>query len=206
MRSRTDLNRVTAVGLLIYAVMTYRRLAAESHHHHVKGYGFNDDSETQRLGVYPTLEKRISSASSRLSFSSQRGPRESFEAVPLETVYRSPSFYSHERDTKFDDFVQRRSSMDKTSGEGRISPKAQQEGVTFGTVPSGRPRGPSMHREVSWQSDHVLVAVPEEEDDDPKAHDKKDRQALLRDDQRDSEDRERVPQEVDIAEPRWARE
>lgn len=188
--------------------MTYRRLAADSniHRYDVKGYGFNDDLETQKLGVRPTLEKRLSSASSRLSFGSQRGPRESFEAVPLDTVQRTPSFYNHERDTQFDDFMKRRSSVDKSKDEiGRISPKAEEE-LTLGTVNSGRPRGLSVQREVSWSGDHVLVAVPEEEDDDPKTQDKKIRQALLGDGPRESVDGARVPQEVDIAEPRWARE
>lgn len=188
--------------------MTYRRLASDSNHHRfdVKGYGFNDDLETQKLSVRPALEKRLSSASSRLSFSSQRGPRESFEAVPLESMQRTPSFYNHERDTQFEDFVKRRSSLDKSKDEtGRVSLKVEEE-LTIGTVNSGRPRGSSIQREASWISDHVLVAVPEEEDHDPKTQYKKDREALLGDRERESEDGARVPQEVDVAEPRWARE
>lgn len=201
---------MTAASLAVYAIMTYRRLAAESHHHHhfdVKGYGFSDDLETQKLGLRPTLEKRLSSASGRLSFSSQRGGRESFEAVPLDTVQRTPSFYNHERDTQFEDFVKRRSSVDKSRDEmGRLSPKSPEEELAAGTVKGGRPRGSSIQADASWTNDHVLVAVPEEEDDDPKSQDKKDKEALLGAADRESEDGVRVPQEVDISEPRWARE
>jgi hypothetical protein len=202
-------NRITAISLAAYAIMTYRRLAADAHHHRydIKGYGFNDDLETQKLGLRPTLEKRLSSASGRLSFSSQRGARESFEAVPLDTVQRTPSFYNHERDTQFEDFVKRRSSTDKSRDEvGILSPKTPEVEMTAGTVKAGRPRGSSIQRDVSLTNDHVLVAVPEEEDDDPKSQDKKDKEALLGPADRDSEDGARVPQDVDVAEPRWARE
>jgi hypothetical protein len=199
---------LTASALAVYAAVTYRRISSRDAAHRVaiKGYGFNDGlgRDVPYGGPRPTMEKRMSSVSSRLSFSSMRQPlaEAQTEGVILETVSRTPSFYSHERDTRFDDFVKvkRRESLgDGQDVERGISPPLEGGSGVHLTRP----------RASSWQDDHVLVAVPEEAEEhivSKAEEEKKDREALLGDGRRASEDDEqqhRVFQEVDIDEPRW---
>ncbi|KAJ6441232.1 Centromere protein V [Purpureocillium lavendulum] len=229
---------ITALGLAIYAVLTYRRLSAYDDYArpvNVKGYGFNDGldrdfSYSSRLSV----DKRGSVASSRLSIGSMGNPftassyrgaaaaADDDEPVQLHTIERTPSFYSHERDTQFDDYVARRSSLGnstlKADVERALSAELERGGGSPDAVIIGsgavktRSRGPSIGRATSYTSDHVLVAVPEEAETE---HHATDRAALLGLNRRDS-DQERsvereldgpaVRQEVDITEPKWRRE
>lgn len=199
----------------------------------MKNYGFNDDlhrdnSYSSKLGVRPTLEKRMSSTSSRLSFSSARN--EELDSVPLELVGHTSGHYKHKRDTQFDEYLTRREStgtkadVERAMGTefGWNSPpveKPQDDGVVSMGIVKARSRGMSMPRAPSWASDHALVSVPEEEEAAAAAatahnkaeQDAKDREALLGDSRRDSDEVEdinavRVPQEVDVTEPRWQRE
>ncbi|KAG9251206.1 uncharacterized protein F5Z01DRAFT_639604 [Emericellopsis atlantica] len=202
---------LTTSALAIYALVTYRRLSSRDAAHRVdiKGYGFSDGlgRDSSYSGPRPTLEKRISSVSSRLSFGSMRQPHPEpqTDGVVLETMSRTPSLYSHERDTRFDDFVKgkRRESLGNSEDiERGISPLQEVEDGRQLTRP----------RASSWVDEHVLVSVPEEAEEHVGAkseEDKKDREALLDDNRRGSEDDEqphRVLHEVDIAEPRWKRE
>lgn len=220
--TRTPLSNchsITAIALAIYVILTYRRLSSFDDYAHpanVKAFGFNDGLErdisySSRHGLRPSLDKRISSASNRLSIGSAE------QRVPLEGITRTPSYYSHQRDTQFDEFRARRESYGNTGGSmktdvdramdvgfGWVSPPADgsptREGtVTMGTVKT-RSRGASMPRSPSWASDHVLVAVPEEDDDGDKKG--MDREALLGDAPRDSIDVPPVAQEVDLAGPK----
>ncbi|PNY24371.1 Uncharacterized protein TCAP_05692, partial [Tolypocladium capitatum] len=74
-----------------------------------------------------------------------------------------------------------------------------------------RPRGPSVGRATSYASDHVLVAVPEEDAEGLEGaaaagpHET-DREALLGRSPRNSGDGPAVLQEMDATEPRWRRE
>ncbi|GJN71280.1 hypothetical protein PLICBS_005343 [Purpureocillium lilacinum] len=231
---------VTAIALVVYAVVTYRRLSAYDDYArpvNVKGYGFNDGldrdfSYSSRLSV--DNGKRGSVTSSRLSIGSIGGPFSTSnyraasgsedEPVHLQTMERTPSFYSHQRDTQFDEYVARRSSQGngtlKADVERALSAELERGGgspdamVVGSGVVKTRSRGPSIGRAVSYTSDHVLVAVPEEAE--AEHHHETDRAALLGRGRRDSDqdhrsaDRETdgpaVPQEVDVAEPKWRRE
>ncbi|KAL6852676.1 hypothetical protein ACO1O0_007224 [Amphichorda felina] len=215
---------ITAASLAIYAALTYRRLAAGANYAHsldVKSYGFHDTSYPgsagSRLSVRPVLEKRLSSAASstRLSFSSaqhhhSRSNSEDVEAVALEAVDSSrSSYYRHERDTRFDDYLARRESTDGTATRASDGDRTQDDDSGSGAAAKGRPRGRSM-----LGSDRGLVAVPEEEEaaatlrnttESKAEQDAKDREALLGDGRRDSDEVDvvQVHQEVDLAERRW---
>lgn len=100
---------------------------------------------------------------------------------------------------------------DAERGIGRTSPPGEAQG----DLANSRTRGPSFSRGVSWSADHVLVAVPEEEGDVADGANRRptDQDALLGQNRRVSigDDYEQhrgpaVPQEVDVAEPRWQRE
>lgn len=211
--------------MTIYAVLTYRRLSAYDDYArpvNVKGYGFSDGLDRDcsypgRLSIRNSLsvDKRGSIGSSRLSIGSA-----GHEPVHLQTMERTPSFYSHERDTQFDDYVARRSSWsNKADLERAVSAESGRAGsreaspdavvVAAGAVKT-RARGPSIGRAVSYTSDHVLVAVPEEEAEGLEGpavgpHET-DRQALLGRSRRNSADGPALLQEVDVTEPRWQRE
>lgn len=200
-------------------------------------------SYTAMLGsIRPSMEKRVSSASSYLSLRRPSAENSTTTPTPLSEFERIPGPYSHERDTQFDDYVSRRHlstgshghpdvesalsaefdwdhSMRTASRLRGLSP--EHEGgrmrsgsggsdrlVAVGSVMS-RPRGASMPRAPSWQSDHGLVSVPEEEDGggDARTRDERDRQALLGGSSskhgRRRSDEEVVPQDVDLVEPRW---
>lgn len=203
-------------------------------------------SYTAMLGsIRPSMEKRVSSASSYLSLRrpSAENTAATTTTTPLSEFERIPGPYSHERDTQFDDYVSRRhlstgshgghpdvesalsaefdwdhSPMRTASKLRGLSPESEGAGrvrsgsgssdrlVAVGSVMS-RPRGASMPRAPSWQSDHGLVSVPEEEDaGDARTRDQRDRQALLggsKHGRRRSDDEEVVPQDVDLVEPRW---
>ncbi|KAF4339251.1 hypothetical protein FBEOM_6843 [Fusarium beomiforme] len=203
---------ITSLVLVFYSVRRYRRLSAYDDYTHpinVKPYGFNDDLERDTSYARQSTDKRFSSTSSRASIISKR------ESVEMGTVQRTPSVYSHKRDTQFDDYVARRGSTTKERiGSGDFSytgaqGEAQDSGATL--TPS-RPRGASNARAASWTSDRGLVAVPEEDDDtiagkeSKTEKEKKDREALLGNTPRESIDGPVAPQEADLSEPRWQRE
>lgn len=164
------------------------------------------------------MDKRGSVGSHRLSIGSIRSV--SNEPVVLQTMQRTPSYYRHERDTQFDEYVARRSSLGArpdlergTSGEyRRDSPPGDSSPdslVVTGAVQS-RARGASITRATSYTSDHVLVAVPEEEHEplDESAR-QNDKTSLLGGSRRNSDENlmQAPPvQEVDITEPKWRRE
>ncbi|KAF4945514.1 hypothetical protein FGADI_11877 [Fusarium gaditjirri] len=203
---------ITSLVLVFYSVRRYRRLSAYDDYTHpvnVKPYGFNDDLERDTSYARQSTDKRFSSTSSRASIISKR------ESVEMGTVHRTPSVYSHKRDTQFDDYVARRGSATKeriSSGDFSYA-GAQGEAQDFGaTLTPTRPRGASSGRAASWTSDRGLVAVPEEDDDTTAGKEsktekeKKDREALLGNTPRESIDGLVVPQEADLSEPRWQRE
>ncbi|KAG7419291.1 hypothetical protein DER46DRAFT_191649 [Fusarium sp. MPI-SDFR-AT-0072] len=203
---------ITSLVLVFYSVRRYRRLSAYDDYTHpvnVKPYGFNDDLERDTSYARQSTDKRFSSTSSRASIISKR------ESVEMGTVQRTPSVYSHKRDTQFDDYVARRGSATKERiGSGDFSyAGAQGEAQDSGaTLTPTRPRGASSGRAASWTSDRGLVAVPEEDDDTTAGKEsktekeKKDREALLGNTPRESIDGLVVPQEADLSEPRWQRE
>lgn len=196
-------------------------------------------SYTAMLGtIRPSMEKRISSTSSRLSLSSNKRRHSEPESIAMNDVGRGQNSYSHERDTQFDEYVARRGSSPpnpnglvdveralgsefgwdrpygtSTKYHGGLNRgsdeqyESQDQLVSIGMVKS-RPRGASMPRAPSMTSDHVLVSVPEEDDHEDVDRGARDRQALLGGDSRRSEELDglRVPQEVDMSEPRWQRE
>ncbi|EFY86503.1 hypothetical protein MAC_07446 [Metarhizium acridum CQMa 102] len=218
---------ITAITLAIYAILTYRRLSAFDDYvrpANVKGYGFNDGEDadfsyTSRLSILRSVDKRGPVGSHRPSIGSLRSAKN--EPVMLNDMQRAPSYYSHERDTQFDEYVARRGSLGarsdferRTSSDyrrdsppGDVSPDSL---VVTGTVPS-RTRGASITREVSYTSDHVLVAVPEEDHEAPgEAARQSDRTTLLGGSLRNSDESimqlRPVLQEVDVPEPKWRRE
>lgn len=211
-----------------------RIVTFEDHPHtaNAKPYGFSDgmdrkSSYTAMLGsIRPSMEKRIPSASSYLSI---RRASDQSDITALTDSERVPETYSHERDTQFDSYVaQRKPSLGSPDPEMALSPEfnwdrpmrtaskprrlsVEDEGrvgqpdrlVAVGSIMS-RPRGASMPRAPSWQSDNGLVSVPEEDDGDVRSRDQMDRQTLLGNGRRRS-DEEIALQDVDIAEPRWQR-
>ncbi|KAJ4249413.1 hypothetical protein NW762_012264 [Fusarium torreyae] len=205
---------ITSLVLVFYSVRRWQRLSAYDDYTHpvnVKPYGFNDDVErdTSYSGsVRQSTDKRFSSTSSRASIISKH------DSVEMGTISRTPSVYTHKRDTQFDDYVARRNSVKaERTGSGDFSyAGAQGEQESGTTLAPTRPRGASNSRAPSWTSDRGLIPVPEEEDDtaagkESKAEkDKKDREALLGNGPRDSVEGPIVPQEVDLSEPRWQRE
>lgn len=226
-RTSLTANSVTALALAIYAIITYRRLSAYDDYAHpanVKSFGFRDGphrsaSYSSRTNLRPSLDKRVSSVSSRLSIGSAHtsNSTEQPAAVPLSTLERTPSYYSHERDTQFEEYVARRGSytgkadVERAVGAefGWSSPPREAGGTPPGEVPTvvvmgavqSRPRGASMPRAPSYASDHVLVAVPEEEDEIEHKRGA-DREALIKDEERrNSDEGPQGTHEVDLAEP-----
>lgn len=225
MTARSQPASITAVVLAIYAILTYRRLSAYDDYAHpanVKSFGFRDgldDPYSSRANLRPSIDKRFSSVSSRLSIGSAHTSNSIDQpaAVPLDRLERTPSYYSHERDTQFEEYVARRGSytgkadVERAVGVefGWASPPVGAAGsppgetptaVVMGTVKS-RPRGASMPRSPSYASDHVLVAVPEEDDDEAENKKGRDRKALLQEDERRDSDDAPAAQDIDLVEP-----
>lgn len=234
--------RCTASALAVYAIVTYRRLSSRDSYAHsldVKSYGFSDglDRDNSYLeSRRPSLrEKRLSLTSTRLSISARRSSEPS---MPLESVeqqqQRPPSYYNHERDTQFDNYMARRGSV-VASNNNKEDIEMALGAADFGWASSGSPTGDddvvsvgvvkaksrpvSVPRAPSLSSDHVLVSVPEEEEgratmlgNGRKAKEEaKDREALLGDSRRtsssgDADGMVRVAQGVDLPGARWQRE
>lgn len=141
--------RATAAALVVYAVVTHRRLSTYDDYARAanfKGYGFHDDDDDDNdqnsySSRYSSSDKRPSVASfRRLAATSDPGLSDGTEQPASDR-----GSYSHERDTQFDEYVARRSfqKVGAAPGAGTASSKT-------------RSRGPS------GNSDHVLLAVPEE--------------------------------------------
>ncbi|KAL7918214.1 hypothetical protein ACQKWADRAFT_324009 [Trichoderma austrokoningii] len=162
---------LTAISLAIYAILAYRRLSKYDEYSSpvdAKAFLFNDelDADTSYSNVSyssrpedrSSVGKRESLASSRLSVGSVANP------TILEPVEQRPRRYSHERDTQFDEYVNRRASGGYKPSSAPSSPPIivtlDDSLAALGTVHS-RSRGSSVSQLNT--SDHVLVSVPEEE-------------------------------------------
>ena len=182
------MHRVVAVSLAIYAIIVYRRLSKYDDYArpvNVKPYGFNDELETDtpyssyssRTSMLKSTGKRSSLGSERLSVGSNKSA--SVVVQPAEQRARS---YSHERDTQFDEYVVRKTSVKYTpDSAGPKSPPLGPLGdslTAIDIVGHSRSRGSSVSQTMS---DHVLVSVPEEEAETAgaEADHKRDREALL---------------------------
>lgn len=201
-----------------YAILAYRRLSAYDDYAHpanVKGYGFSDYSTTGNT-TYVSANNRNSVRSGRLSVGSMNEP------VNVDVHDTTP--YHHQRDTQFDDYMAKRNSFNAShetgfNGDAVYSPQAYSPpgGSPKGLSPQSRSpdpnvatgqvkalqRGPTIPRATSWASDHVLVAVPEE--DAEMEHPNPDLVSLLSPDGTELSGFEgsRVAQEADIPEPKW---
>ncbi|KAK0384450.1 hypothetical protein NLU13_8536 [Sarocladium strictum] len=207
-------------AMLIWVVTVYRRVAIHGDYvrrtSNVKGFGFNDGLEPEyaRSRASSLIDK------GRHSFVSSR--RVSIEAASTPPVnemgplQRTASYYNHQRDTQFDEYMARRSSCN-VNADFEAAPGAEFSGAGKQHSPSARPHGeyivlvsgtvksnrPGQERSVSTTSSHVLVAVPEE------AHEadeegEEDHRALLRHKRRRSSTDLGGPvrQSVDVV-PKW---
>ncbi|KAG5987215.1 hypothetical protein E4U54_005090 [Claviceps lovelessii] len=174
---------VTAIALAIYAALTYRRLSHFDDYSlpmNVKAYGFNDGDERNlpypsRLSVRNSIDRIGLMGSRRTSTGSVIN-----EGHGRQTTQRTPSYYSHERDTQFDEYLARRHSRDglRSDLERGSSIEYRRGSLINGVLPPTDVAIPSVivtevlqrrsleagiARAVSHGSDHLLVAVPEEE-------------------------------------------
>ncbi len=204
-------------AMTTYAMLAYRRLSAYDDYAHpanVKGYGFSDYSTTSNT-TYLSANSRHSVKTGRLSIGSINEP------INMDFLDTTP--YHHQRDTQFDDYMAKRNSFNATretipgTGDVGRGPQAYSPpgGSPKGLSPQSRSppfatgqvkalqRGPTIPRATSWASDHVLVAVPEE--DAEMDHTITDGVSLLSPDSSEMPgfDGPRVAQETDIPEPKW---
>ncbi|KAH6677787.1 hypothetical protein F5X68DRAFT_263962 [Plectosphaerella plurivora] len=174
----------------IYSIVTYHRLASLDDYHHpanAKSFGYADieQQQQQQLATHRLSIGTLGANSlRRLSSGSMGNPNlaSDNEPVPLSTVGRSPSYYNHERDTQFEKYmIDRAMSAEFSSGgfsasghsPGSHSPPNRSASnatdvssapgivVSSGNLSNARPLSDSMGRTPSWGSSHVLVAVPE---------------------------------------------
>lgn len=214
-----------------YAILAYRRLSAYDDYAHpanVKGYGFSDNSTSGKTS-YLSARNRGSVGSGRLSVGSMNEPMnlDTLQATPYQHQ-RDTQFEDYM--AKRNSFNEQVDLESGASGNRRYSspphtvspPSRSPKGMSPQTLspqllsPQGQPsdpiatgqvralqRGPTIPRSTSWASDHVLVAVPEEEAelDHPMA----DEVSLLSPDSHELPgfDGPRVAQEADIPEPKW---
>ncbi|KAI9147777.1 hypothetical protein HJFPF1_12808 [Paramyrothecium foliicola] len=176
---------LVAATLAVYAAIVYHRLSTADDYAHpanVKPYGFSDGLEPSNsyTGLIAagrsSIDKTMSwHASPRRSFSSFRE-----ESVPMQRVDRSPSTYSHQRDTSFDDYVARRGSIQSVQSDSdkqaallaagfncyspSVDGKLNIPTVTVTDMTHSRARSLSLGQSPIYRSDHVLVAVPEEDE------------------------------------------
>ncbi|KAH0441929.1 hypothetical protein CcaCcLH18_01789 [Colletotrichum camelliae] len=186
----------------IYAIQTYRRLAKYDDYHYPvnhKPYGFNDLEQNTTynsrlsiggLSLGDRSLRRISTSSAKSGTSSPHGsiPQPQPEPKPLQ---RTPSQYNNERDTQFDRYMVERAMNTEfgwASSPPADNPLARSDSfIGSGSVANTKVvTRESMGRAPSWGSSHVLVAVPEMDEDD--APGRGDRQALLGHRRQDSDD------------------
>ncbi|KAM3512985.1 hypothetical protein MY11210_003385 [Beauveria gryllotalpidicola] len=198
-------------AMATYAFLAYRRLAAYDDYAHpanVKGYGFNDLSTLSNTSHLPA-NKRNSLRSGRLSIGSVN------ESVNMDVLDTTP--YHHQRDTQYDEYRAKRNSFNAPretiaarepqrcsppdSSPKGLSPLLSPSIIATGQVKALQ-RGLTRPRTTSWASDHILVAVPEEEDE--AGHVNTDGVSLLSPESNEMPgfDGPRVVQETDIPEPR----
>ncbi|KAG5982257.1 hypothetical protein E4U55_002148 [Claviceps digitariae] len=229
---------ITSIALAIYAALTYRRLSHLDDYilpMNVKAYGFNDGDDRNppysgRLSVRNSIHRMVSMGSRPTSTASVTN--EPLGLQTLQTTQRTLGYYSHERDTQFDEYLARRSSLSSlrvdlergssleyrrgSFNNGVLSPTDASSSLV---VPGGlqsRSRRASIARAVSYTSDHLLVAVPEEEAGaidiiEAGARHGHDEMSLERNDGRLSSDEHLVQaatavQEVDMTGSDWQRE
>ncbi|KAH7322880.1 hypothetical protein B0I35DRAFT_476783 [Stachybotrys elegans] len=176
---------LTALALVIYALVIYRRLSAYDDYAHpanIKGFGFNDDVDREtsyqgkidtirasleaarRSGVRASLEvvRPAVSRNSSGSFSSSERPQ-------LQSIERNPS-YSHRRDTQFDEYMARQGSLrlvvDDFSDLFPESPPYGAGNPLSPTGRTGRPHSASVSRHPSYGSERTLGAVLEVEEEE----------------------------------------
>ncbi|XWW92349.1 hypothetical protein V2A60_000272 [Cordyceps javanica] len=213
-----------------YAFLAYRRLSAYDDYAHpanVKGFGFNDCSTSSNTSYLPA-SKRNSVKSGRFSMSSVN---EAVNLDELDNNNNNNTPYHHQRDTLFDEYMAKRNSFNAPretisgaggdvvrspsgcSPPGGGSPKALSPQSLSPSPPlatghvKALKRGPMVPRATSWASDHVLVAVPEEEAEMEMDRANADEVSLLSPDGNEApgHDGPRVAQETDIPEPSWRR-
>lgn len=215
--------RAVSFGLLIYALKIHRRVSGHDHYarpSNVKPFGYNDGLEPDRspsgrLSISILDNKRSSFSSIRRLSTSSLHPD---AAKEIGTVERTPSYYSHRRDTQFDEYVARRASMNSTRDiEAAVDVELDDEGRTreINLAQQDRdvhqPSEPALSRPadqpartISTTSDHVLVAVPEEEDEIAEDEDKQ--TLLVKKQQRTSPEMDSTARwGAGIGEPRWRR-
>ncbi|KAL0939512.1 uncharacterized protein CTRU02_206122 [Colletotrichum truncatum] len=192
----------------VYSILTYHRLSKYDDYHYPvnhKPYGFNDleqsTSYNSRLSIgglslSERSLRRVSTSSIKSGNSTPNGlqPQQQQQQFEPKPVQRTQSQYNNERDTQFDRYMIERamtsefgwpSSPGSDNNLGRSDSFVGSGSVTNGKVVTRE----SMGRAPSWGSSHVLVAVPEMDEDDAPGHG--DRQALLGYKRQDSDDSDR---------------
>ncbi|KAK2034299.1 hypothetical protein LX32DRAFT_721277 [Colletotrichum zoysiae] len=181
----------------IYSIQTYRRLIKFDDYHYPvnhKPYGFNDlEGEAAYngrlsiggLSLGDRSLRRISTSSVKtiagLQSQEQMQQTTQQQRPDPNPVQRTPLQYNNERDTQFDRYLVERAMTREFGWVG--SPGSDNLSRSDSYVGSGSVANPkvvtreSVDRAPSWGSSHVLVAVPEMDEDD--VHDRGDREALL---------------------------
>ncbi|WYZ34287.1 hypothetical protein EsH8_I_000563 [Colletotrichum jinshuiense] len=178
----------------VYSILTYRRLVKYDDYHYPvnhKPYGFNDlegdNSYNSRLSIGglslgDRSLRRISTSSIKSMAGLQRQEMQQVQQVQQQQqpepsgLQRTPSAYKNERDTQFDRYMVERAMTNEfgwASSPGSDNLGRSDSYVGSGSVTNGKTvTRESMGRAPSWGSSHVLVAVPEMDED-------ADRQSLL---------------------------
>ncbi|TQN64541.1 hypothetical protein CSHISOI_10882 [Colletotrichum shisoi] len=192
----------------IYSIQTYRRLAQYDDYHYPvnhKPYGFNDlEGETSYnsrlsiggLSLGDRSLRRISTSSVKSLTGLQKQEQMQQAAQQQQqpepgNLQRIPSQYNNERDTQFDRYMVERAVTNEFGWA--VSPGSDglvrsDSYVGSGSVANSKVvvTRESMGRALSWGSSHVLVAVPEMDEED--AQGRGDRQALLGHRRRESDE------------------
>ncbi|GKT55612.1 hypothetical protein ColTof4_14130 [Colletotrichum tofieldiae] len=181
----------------IYSIQTYRRLTKYDDYHYPvnhKPYGFNDlEGETSYngrlsiggLSLSDRSLRRISTSSVKSMTGLQK--QEQMQQVAQQqqpepnTIQRTPSQYNNERDTQFDRYMVERAMTNEfgwVASPGSDNLGRSDSYIGSGSMTNGKVvTRESMGRAPSWGSSHVLVAVPEMDEDDVQG--RGDRQSLL---------------------------
>ncbi|KAK1982220.1 hypothetical protein LZ30DRAFT_591042 [Colletotrichum cereale] len=181
----------------IYSIQTYRRLTKFDDYHYPinhKPYGFNDlEGETSYngrlsiggLSLADRSLRRISTSSVKstagLQTQGQLQQTAQQERPDPSPIQHTSSQYNNERDTQFDRYLVERAMTREfgwvaspgSDNLGRSDSYVGSGSITKGKVVTRE----SVDRAPSWCSSHVLVAVPEMDEDD--VHGRGDREALL---------------------------
>ncbi|KAK1971745.1 hypothetical protein LY78DRAFT_699032 [Colletotrichum sublineola] len=181
----------------IYSILIYRRLTKFDDYHYPvnhKPYGFNDlEGESAHngrlsiggLSLGDRSLRRISTSSIKSMTGlqtqgqmQQTAQQQRPDPIPIQ---RTPPQYNNERDTQFDRYLVERAMTREfgwATSPGSDNITRSDSYVGSGFVTNGKVvTRESVDRAPSWGSSHVLVAVPEMDEDD--VHDRGDRQALL---------------------------